>query len=85
MSDPVYLDCNASTPVLPRVRDALVRALVEGFGNPSADHVFGRRARDVIDRARGGVAARHGAVPDGVNLTGRGAEANNQARRGGAR
>ena len=50
---PIYLDHNASTPVHPRVREAVLRALDEGFGNPSADHVYGRRARAIVDRARG--------------------------------
>ncbi len=82
MSDPVYLDCNASTPVLPRVRDAMVRALAEGFGNPSADHVYGQRARAFVDRARIDVAALLGCEPDEIIFTGSGTESNNLALRG---
>ena len=82
VSDPVYLDCNASTPVLPRVRDAMVRALSEGFGNPSADHVYGRRARAFIETARGEVAALLGADADEIIFTGGATESNNLALRG---
>ncbi len=82
MSDPVYLDCNASTPVLPRVRDAMMRALAEGFGNPSADHVHGRRARAFVDTARTEVAALLGCDADEIIFTGSGTESNNLALRG---
>jgi cysteine desulfurase len=82
VNDPVYLDCNASTPVLPRVRDAMMRALAEGFGNPSADHVYGRRARAFIETARGEVAALLGADPDEIIFTGGATESNNLALRG---
>lgn len=85
MSDPVYLDCNASTPVLPRVREAMLRALAEGFGNPSADHVYGRRARAFVDRARVEIAALLGSDPDEIVFTGSGTESNNLALRGWAR
>jgi cysteine desulfurase len=85
VSDPVYLDCNASTPVLLRVRDAMVRALAEGFGNPSADHVYGRRARAFVDRARGEIAALIGGDRDEIIFTGSGTESNNLALRGWAR
>ena len=82
VSDPVYLDYNASTPVLPRVRDAMMRALAEGFGNPSADHVYGRRARAFVDRARTEVAALVGSDPDEIIFTSSGTESNNLALRG---
>ncbi|MEP7126965.1 MAG: cysteine desulfurase family protein [Byssovorax sp.] len=82
MSDPVYLDCNASTPVLPRVRDAMIRALSEGFGNPSADHVYGRRARAFVDQARFEIAALLGCDGDEILFTGSGTESNNLALRG---
>ncbi len=79
---PIYLDHNASTPVHPRVREAVLRALDEGFGNPSADHVYGRRARAIVDRARGQVAALLGCDADEIVFTGGGTEANNLALRG---
>jgi cysteine desulfurase len=83
--DVVYLDNNASTPLLPRVREAVLAALDEGFGNPSADHAFGRRARAIVEAARAEVAALLGAAPDEIVFTGGGTEANNLALRGLAR
>jgi cysteine desulfurase len=80
--DPIYFDHNASTPVLPRVREAAARALAEGFGNPSAEHVYGRRARAFVDRARADVAALLGCEVDEIVFTGSGTESNNLALRG---
>ena len=79
---PIYLDHNASTPLHPRVRQAVIRALDEGFGNPSAEHAFGRRARAIVDEARAEVAALLGCDADEIVLTGGGTEANNLALRG---
>ena len=81
-AEPLYLDHNASTPLHPRVREAVVRALDEGFGNPSADHAQGRRARAFVERARAQVAALLGCDPDEIVFTGGGTEANNLALRG---
>jgi cysteine desulfurase len=78
----IYLDHNATTPVDPRVIDAMVPVLREGFGNPSSLHWFGQRARAVLDEARGQVAALVGAQPAEVVLTGSGTEADNMALRG---
>src|SRR5580700_2507295 len=80
--DPIYLDYNASTPVLPRVRAAVLRALDEGFGNPSAGHAYGRRARAFVEEARAQVAALLGCDPDEIVFTGGGTESNNLALRG---
>ena len=44
MDAPVYLDHNATTPVLPEVVDAMLPWLRDGFGNPSSGHAYGRRA-----------------------------------------
>jgi cysteine sulfinate desulfinase/cysteine desulfurase-like protein len=79
---PIYLDHNASTLLLPRVREAVMRALDEGFANPSAEHVFGRRARAIVDVARAEVAALLGCDADEIVFTGGGTEANNLALRG---
>jgi cysteine desulfurase len=82
MTDPVYLDHNASTPVPPRVRDVAARALAEGFGNPSAGHPYGRRARAFVDAARAEVAALVGCAPDEIVFTSGGTESDNLALRG---
>lgn len=82
MSDPIYLDHNASTPVPPRIRAAVERALVEGFGNPSAGHVYGRRARAIVEDGRSRVAELLGCQPDEIVYTSGGTEASNLALRG---
>ena len=79
---PIYLDYNATTPVLPEVVDAMLPYLREHFGNPSSDHVYGQRAREAVARARGQVAALLGCDPDEVVFTSGGTEANNLAIRG---
>ncbi len=85
MALPLYFDHNASTPVPPRVRDAVLRALEEGSGNPGADHPYGRRARAILDGARERVAALLGCSPGEIVFTGGATEANNLALRGYAR
>jgi cysteine desulfurase len=43
---PVYLDCNATTPIEPRVKEAVIRFLTEEYGNAgSRTHEFGARAK----------------------------------------
>ena len=79
---PIYLDHNATTPILPEVVDAMLPYLREHFGNPSSSHVYGRRARDAITRARGQVAILLGCDEDEVIFTSGGTEANNLAIRG---
>src|ERR1700761_240487 len=48
----IYLDANATTPVLPRARQAALAAMAEDFGNPSSIHSTGLRARSLIDEVR---------------------------------
>ena len=81
-SDPIYLDHNATTPVLPEVVEAMLPYLREHFGNPSSGHVYGRRVRDAVARARQRVAALLGCDDDEVVFTSGGTEANNLAIRG---
>ena len=52
----IYLDCNATTPLLPAARAAALRAMEDQFGNPSSSHCAGLRARALVDdvRARAG-------------------------------
>ena len=47
---PIYLDYNATTPVDPRVAEAVWPYLTQHFGNPSSDHAYGRSVRDAVDR-----------------------------------
>ncbi len=78
----IYLDNNATTPVDPRVADAVVAALRDAWGNPSSGHSAGRRARVVVEEARDRVAACLGARPDEVLFTSGGTESDNWALRG---
>lgn len=77
MFAPTYLDWNASTPLDPAVRDAMLPWLEARFGNGSSRHEYGRQARAAIDEARGRVAAAVGAHPTEVVFTSGGSEANN--------
>lgn len=76
---PIYLDANATTPVLPAVLDAMRPFLLENYGNPVSAHVFGRRARQALEDAREQVAALLQAYPDEVVFTSGATEANNLA------
>jgi cysteine desulfurase len=80
--EPIYLDHNATTPLLPEVVDAMLPYLREHFGNPSSAHVYGRRAREAVDRARAQVAALLGAQAEEIFFVAHGTEANNLAIRG---
>jgi cysteine desulfurase len=79
---PLYLDHNATTPLLPEVLEALLPYLREHFGNPSSAHVYGQRARAAVETARAQVAALLGAEPDEIVFTSGGTEASNLAIRG---
>ncbi|MCC6877948.1 MAG: cysteine desulfurase [Sandaracinaceae bacterium] len=82
MGDPIYLDHNATTPILPEVVDAMLPYLRSHFGNPSSAHVYGRRARDAIEHARHRAAALIGCEASEIVFTSGGTEANNLAIRG---
>ena len=78
----IYLDHSATTPVDPRVVEAMMPYLTEKFGNASSVHFFGQEARAAVDRARREVAALIGARPNEVVFLSGGTEANNLAIRG---
>lgn len=80
----IYLDHNASAPLLPEARVAMVAAL-ELSGNPSSVHAHGRALRNLIETARGQVAKLAGAERSQVVFTGSATEAITQAIVGGAR
>lgn len=82
MTQPIYLDYNATTPIDPAVADAMEPYLREHFGNPSSDHVYGYRARLAVNDARERLAALLQVEPDEVVFTGGGSEANNLAIKG---
>jgi cysteine desulfurase len=73
----VYLDNNATTPLHPRAREAMLPWLGETHGNPSSIHRFGQAARNAVEEAREKVAALLGARMPEVIFTASGTEANN--------
>jgi cysteine desulfurase len=79
---PIYLDYNATTPVDPRVVDAMLPHLTTHFGNPSSSYSHGTDAKSALATARTQVAALIGARPGEVVFTGSGSEANLLALRG---
>ncbi|MGP1253875.1 MAG: cysteine desulfurase family protein [Kiloniellales bacterium] len=80
MTQPVYLDYNATAPLRPEALDAMT-AVLSTVGNASSLHGFGRQARRTVEDAREQVAALVRARPDQVVFTAGGTEANNQALR----
>lgn len=80
----IYLDHNASAPLLPEARDAVLRVL-DMVGNPSSVHAHGRALRALIDEARAKVARLAGAEREQVVFTGSATEAITQAIVGGAK
>lgn len=75
----VYFDYNATTPLDPAVRDAMLPFLTEIWGNPSSVHRVGRRARALLDDARERVAQVLGCKPSEVVFTSGGTESANLA------
>jgi len=79
---PIYFDHNATTPLDPRVLEAMQPYLTGPYGNPSSVHRYGRAARDAVEAARLQVAALAGAEPKEVVWTSGGTESNNLALKG---
>ncbi len=76
---PIYLDHNATSPLRPEAREAMLPWLSGRPANPSSVHRFGHAARMAVETARSEVAALLGAGPESIVLTGGGTEANNLA------
>src|SRR5947208_3909513 len=82
---PIYLDNQSTTPVDPRVLEAMLPYFTEHFGNPhSTSHAYGRAAAEAIERARGEIAALIQADPREIVFTSGATEANNLAIKGAA-
>lgn len=76
MRDSIYLDNNATTPLRPEAKDAMLCAM-EVPGNPSSVHGFGQAQRRIVEDAREQIAIMAGAKPANVIFTSGGSEANN--------
>jgi cysteine desulfurase len=80
---PLYLDYHATTPVDPRVLEAMLPYFTERFGNPhSKQHAWGWEGRDAVEKARAQVASLIGASPGEIVFTSGATESNNLALRG---
>ena len=79
MSDLLYLDHNATTPIDPAVRNAMLPWLENEFGNPSSVYALGRRAAAALAKAREQVATLVGAQPSEIIFNSCGTEATNTA------
>jgi cysteine desulfurase len=78
----VYFDHAATTPIHPKVVEAMLPYLKEQFGNPLSLHSFGEDPREALEEARAKVADLIGARPNEVYFTSSGSEANNMAVKG---
>jgi len=79
MTQSVYLDYNATTPLAPEVLEVMLPYFREEFGNPSSIHSFGQRAKAALYDARERVASLIGASPNEILFTSGGTEADNLA------
>ena len=78
----IYLDANATTPVLPEVVEAMRPFWLESFGNPSSAHQSGQRARSAVDHARTSIARLLGCAAKEIVFTSGGTESDNLALNG---
>jgi cysteine sulfinate desulfinase/cysteine desulfurase-like protein len=81
-TDCIYLDYQATTPLDPRVAEAMQPYWGPVFGNPHSEHVLGWEAADGVDRATAAVAELIGAAPGEIVFTSGATEANNLAIQG---
>ncbi len=78
----IYLDYNATTPILPKALENMISALSEDPGNASSVHRWGQNTRRLIDQARKSLADTISCPPEYIIFTSGGSESNNHALRG---
>ncbi|MEQ6377067.1 cysteine desulfurase family protein [Bacillaceae bacterium S4-13-56] len=78
----IYLDYNASTPIAQEVKEAILPYLDTGYGNPSALHYEGVKAKEAVEKARKQVAELINASADEIIFTSGGSESNNHVLKG---
>lgn len=78
----VYADNNSTTPVDPRVKDAVLPYLEDKYGNPNSLHSKGREAREAVEEAREKVASLLNGKPEEIVFTSCATESNNHAVKG---
>jgi cysteine desulfurase len=79
INQPIYLDHNSTTPIDPKVREAMLPFLGEHFGNPSNTYIYGLQARLALEHARTQVAALINAKPEEIIFTSGGSESDTNA------
>ena len=79
---PIYLDYNATTPIDPRVGEAMIPFINEHFGNPSSGHAYGITTKKAVDTARRQIADMLHCQVDELIFTSGGSESNNYAIKG---
>jgi cysteine desulfurase len=79
---PIYFDYNATTPILPRVFEAMRPYLTQHFGNPSSGHAWGLTAARTVSQGRGQVAALLSCAPEEIVFTSCATESNTTVLRG---
>lgn len=79
MERPIYLDYNATTPLDPRVVEAMRPYFEVKFGNPSSSHWFGNGPKKAVDEARDQIAKLLNCSPTEIVFTSGGTESNNHA------
>ncbi len=82
LSDKVYLDYAATTPVDSRVLEAMLPYFQQTFGNPSSVHTYGQQAEGALETARDTIAEALASRPDEIIFTSCGSESDNLALRG---
>lgn len=81
MQNRIYLDNAATTPLDPEVLDAMIPVMRDLFGNPSSTHGHGRKAKALMEEARGSIAKLLNCQPSEIFFTSGGTEADNLALR----